>query len=187
MIQLWDCSLIWCTYFNGSLTPACNALLRAVAEKESMLKFTWGLIWLGVQGRGVLLHATKVLVVRMKKMHNISGISYATVFSKVPRVAVALASISLHPAQNKKLKLKFFPNSHSFAQHLAFLIVASIELGLFFTFFSTTTFSNAGEREKKQTNKGRLFNILSDYLITLQINVLKDLTQLILSSHDQHN
>lgn len=82
------------------------------------------------------MHATKVPVVRMKKMHNISGINYATVFSKVPRFAVALAGISLHPAQNKKLKLKFFSNSHSFAQHLAFLIAASIELGLFVSLVS---------------------------------------------------
>lgn len=56
---------------------------------------------------GVLLHATKVLVVTMKKMRKISGINYAIVSSKVLEVAVA--GISLRAAQNKKLNVEIPP------------------------------------------------------------------------------
>lgn len=82
---------------------------------------------------GVLLHATKVLVVRMKKKKCIKILALTMLSSSPRSPELQSLGFSLHvlhlAAQNKNSLLKFFPNSHSLARHLAFLNVASIISG----------------------------------------------------------
>lgn len=86
----------------------------------------------GGGGGGVILHATKVLVVRMKKKC-IKILALTMLSSSLRSLELQSPGFSLHvlhlAAQNKNSLLKFFTNSHSLARHLAFLNVASIISG----------------------------------------------------------